>query len=75
MQERALIVKTRLVTLGGFGRDEAGPGFARVKDIADGRVQHFIERRLAQVPGQTFGECWDSRCRMSEGKLCVVGHN
>jgi hypothetical protein len=60
MQERTPIVKTRFVTLGGFGRGEVGAGLARVKDIADGRVQQFIEFRLTQVLGQTFGKCWDA---------------
>ena len=62
MQERALGVKARLVTLLGFGREEVGPGLARTEDIANGRAQHLVEFRLTQVPGQTFGKCWNSGC-------------
>ena len=62
MQERALGVKTRLVTLLGFGREEVGAGLARTEDITNGRAQHVVEFGLAQVPGQTFGKCWNPGC-------------
>ena len=62
MQEGALGVKTRLVILLGFGRDEVGAGLACTEDISNGRIQHLVEFGLTQVPGQTFGKSWDSGC-------------
>ena len=56
MQEGALGVKTRLVILLGFGRDEVGAGLACTKDFDNGRVQHLAEFGL-NLKGNSSTNC------------------
>ena len=56
MQEGALGVKTRLVILLGFGRDEVGAGLACTEDFDNGRVQHLAEFGL-NLKGNSSTNC------------------